>query len=173
MQISELDKENWFAIRVTYGRELKVKEYLDNKNIKCFLPLKCIAKNKYVPAINNLLFVQSTRAQLDIIKQENETTQTMRYIIDSVTKKPAIVPNYQMENFIAVAGTLDEKLIYLTPDEILYKKGEKYKIKGGIFDGVIGELIRIKGDRRVVVKVDGFVAIATAYVHMAQLEKIT
>ena len=35
-----LSQKKWYAIRVTYNRELKVKDDLDKKTIKSFLPMK-------------------------------------------------------------------------------------------------------------------------------------
>ena len=43
---------------------------------------------------------------------------------------------------------------------------------GGIFEGAEGTLLRIKGDRRVVVSIPGVIAVATANIHASLLEKI-
>ena len=51
-------------------------------------------------------------------------------------------------------------------------KGDKVKITGGVFEGAEGYFMRIKGDRRVVVCINGIVAVATAFVHPSLVEKI-
>jgi transcription antitermination factor NusG len=89
------------------------------------------------------------------------------------TRKPITVPTREMENFIKIAGTYDEKLIYLNPNPGDFTKGERVRIIGGMFAGAEGVFVRIKGDRRVVVNIEGLVAVATTYVHPSMIEKIT
>ena len=42
----------------------------------------------------------------------------------------------------------------------------------GVFEGAEGVLVRVKGDRRVVVAIEGLVAVATTFIHPSMLEKI-
>jgi len=77
-----------------------------------------------------------------------------------------------MENFIKVAGTHDEELIYLNPNPGDFSQGERVRIIGGMFAGAEGVFVRVKGDRRVVVNVPGVVAVATTFVHLSMIEKI-
>ena len=72
-----------------------------------------------------------------------------------------------------VAGTYDEKLIYLNPDPGDFSKGDRVRIIGGPFAGAEGIFVRIKGDRRVLINILGLVAVATTHVHPSMLEKIT
>ena len=61
----------WFPMRVTYQRELLVKQHLDQLEIENFLPMQVDWANqekKLVPAIHNLIFVRSTRQQLTELK---------------------------------------------------------------------------------------------------------
>ena len=48
------------------------------------------------------------------------------------------------------------------------------RITGGVFEGVEGQLMRVKNSRgkRVVVKIDGITAVATASIPSALVEKI-
>lgn len=43
---------------------------------------------------------------------------------------PTIVPDKQMMDFIAVAGTLNEHIMYVDPLEIHLKKGERVRVNG-------------------------------------------
>ena len=101
------------------------------------------------------------------------TDLPIRYIMNRETHKPIIVPSREMENFIKVAGTYNEKLIYLNPDPGDFAKGERVRIIGGAFAGAEGVFVRVKGDRRVIVNVEGLVAVATTFVHPSMIEKIT
>ena len=70
---------NWFAIRVSYSRELALKAILDAEKIENFIPMRyeyVIKSGKRVrrllPAIHNLVFVHSTRKRIDALKDELE-----------------------------------------------------------------------------------------------------
>ena len=106
------------------------------------------------------------------IKQQMEYKFPMRYIMDRETQSPIIVPDSQMADFIAVTATMDEQLVFLDPVEVQLKKGDRVRITGGILKGVEGNLIRIKGDRRVVVSIQGIMAVGSAFIHPSLIEKI-
>lgn len=165
-------REYWFPIRVTYGRVLLLKKHLDAKDIKNFVPLirkvKLVDDKpviKFVPAINNYIFIFTTSARVQELKVEMEETIPIRFLYNPITKKPQIIRKKEMEDFILVAGSLDEQLVYLKPGEVNLSKGDKVKIIAGPFKGVEGTFIRIKGDRRVVVAIEGLMAVATTFIH--------
>lgn len=167
-----IDEIHWYALRITYSRELALKELLDKKNVESFLPLhyEYVVKNerrirKLVPAVHNLIFVRSTRRQIDEIKEENAASLPIRYIMNRETNSPIVVPDCQMKDFIAVAGTDDQQVVYLPPVDLSMTKGERVHITGGVFEGVEGYFIRVRGDRRVVVSIPGVMAVATAFIH--------
>jgi len=164
-------------MRVTYGRELKLKEYLDSIGVNSYVPmhyinnLKSENKRKLVPIIRNLIFVQSTRSTLDEIKANNTIPPT-RYVIDRAKQEPMVVPNQAMNDFIKVTNASDDNIIYLTDIDPMLGKGDKVRVTDGIFKGVEGEILRLKRDRRVVVSIKGIIAVATTYIHQSKLEKI-
>ena len=168
----------WYAIRVTYNRELKVKEDLDSRGITNFVPMQYrreerngVMVKRLVPSVHNLIFIHITPS--DMKEYKMTTDLPIRYIMNRETHKPIIVPSREMENFIKVAGTYNEKLIYLNPDPGDFAKGERVRIIGGAFAGAEGVFVRVKGDRRVIVNVEGLVAVATTFVHPSMIEKIT
>lgn len=169
----------WYAIRVTYSRELKLKEYLDSQQIENFVPMHYDVvekenklKRKLVPVIHNLIFIHSTKAIIDSVKQINEGRFPMRYIIDHASNSPVVVPEKEMKHFMTVVSSYHDDLIFLDSGELTMKKGDKVRITTGIWAGVEGVFIRVKGDRRVVVSLRGIMAVATAFVHPSCLEKI-
>ena len=171
------EKKVWYAIRVTYNRELKVKDDLDTRGVVNFVPMQYRREERHgvmvkrlVPSVHNLIFVNMTPSEMTEYKKT--TSLPIRYIMNRETHKPIIVPNREMENFIKVAGTYDEQLIYLNPDPGDFIKGERVRIIGGDFAGAEGVFVRIKGDRRVVINVEGLVAVATTFVHPSMIEKI-
>jgi len=177
-QEKKAEQEVWYAIRVTYNRELKVKEDLDARGIVNFVPMqyrreerKGVMVKRLVPSVHNLIFIYIKPSAMREYKQS--TALPIRYIMNRETHRPITVPTREMENFIKVAGTYEEKLIYLNSDPGIFAKGERVRIIGGTFAGAEGVFIRIKGDRRVVVNVEGLVAVATTFVHPSMIEKIT
>ena len=130
---------NWYALRITYGRE----------------------------------FVRSSRSCIDAIKESRSATLPIRYIMDREYHRPIIVPDSQMRNFMAVSANYDESLLYFEPSELNIRKGTRVRITGGLFEGVEGEFVRVRNDRRVVVTIEGVMAVATTFVHPSLVEPVT
>ncbi|MEG0559395.1 MAG: UpxY family transcription antiterminator [Muribaculaceae bacterium] len=170
--------KNWYAIRVTYNRELLVKEELEGLKMEYFLPMQYCEVMRderrikvLKPSIHNLIFIRATKDE--IIGYKENTLLPIRYIMNRENHRPIVVPDTQMKSFIAVAGTFDEQVIYLDANLATMKRGEKVRIMGGIFAGAEGEFVRIKGDRRVVVMIPGIAAVATAFIHPSLIEKLS
>lgn len=169
----------WHAMRVTYGREVKLQEYLNELEVKSFIPMqyKAVIKKKQktrklVPAVHNLIFIYSSRSYIDTLKQKVDSVTPMRYMMDKATKSVIVISEQEMNNFIAVAGTLDEQLIYLKDVNAGIQKGDRVQVIGGSFIGIEGEVLRIRRNRRVVVTIKGVVAVATTLIDSVFLKKI-
>ncbi len=176
--LSEISPE-WFAMRVTYGRELKLKDYLDTNHIQCFIPMRHEEKIKagrrqkiVVPAIRNLIFIHATRPEINTLKKGLEGRLPLRYIMDRSKHVPIVIREKEMQHFIAVSGTMNEQLIYLDYVAPQLKTGKRVRVLDGIFKGVEGTIVRIKRDRRVMVNLDGNWAIATAHIHPSLLAEL-
>ncbi len=172
------ERKEWFAIRVTYNREMKVKADLDSKGIVNFVPMlyRAMEKDgrlvkKLEPSVHNLIFIYLEPSAMAQYKQS--TSLPIRYIMNREKRVPVTVPKAQMDNFIAVAGTYDEQLIFLNPEPGDFARGDRVKILGGPFEGAEGVLVRVKGDRRVVVSIEGVVAVATTFIHPSLIQKIS
>lgn len=172
----------WFVLRVTYQREMMAKEVLDSLNIANFLPTEKVRRRtpqgKYVtvvqPAIHNYLFVHTTKDVVDDLKQFR--LPYLRYVMttDSGVRNILTVPDYQMENFIAIAGNEDEQAEFLNIEDLRFSQGDKVRILGGPFAGVEGIYMRTSNTRskRVVVQVAGMFAVATTTLPLSMVEKI-
>ena len=69
-----------------------------------------------------------------------------------------------MQNFIALVGAVEEPVIYFSNKDVNLSKGTRVRIDGGVFVGVEGIFMRIKGDRRVVVSLPNLFSVATAFI---------
>ena len=173
----EPEAKVWYAIRVTFNREMKVKDDLDLRGIESFVPMRYVMSTrrgrrvkKLVPSIHNLIFFHIEPSLMK--KYKAETKLPIRYIMNPATKSPVIVPEREMNNFIAVAGTYEDQLEYITPKPGQFSRGDRVRILGGPFEGAEGVLKRVKGDSRVVVSVTGLVAVVTTSIHPSLLEKL-
>ena len=158
----------WFAMSAPYRRELKARDFLAEKGIECFVPMKkaVVEKNgskkrQTVPAIHNLIFVHTTKERMQSIKQCCEYLQYMTRPIDG-KNTPITIPQKEMQQFIAVTQARIDEITYLQPQELNLEKGTKVRIHGGPFDGTEGVFIKIKGkrNRRLVVLIEGLAAVA-------------
>ena len=160
----------WFPMRVTYNRELKVKEHLDTIDVESFIPLRYEfvgkgndKKRKLVPAIHNLIFIRSTKQQLTYLKQSVKELEPLRFIVRTTldgNSEILHIPDRQMENFLRVASLQDDSVMFLQPGDYINKVGRRVLITEGVFAGVEGEIKRIKKDRCVVVTIKGIAAVA-------------
>ena len=178
------EKEEWFPMRVTYGRELKMKECLDHMKVKNFLPMQYHAKETpegcqmaLVPAVSNLIFVCSTQEQLTMLKTTRKELEPLRYMMrpvegNSTAKEIIRVPNRQMQNFLRVATVDDDRVMFLKYKSYLKKAGQQVLITNGYFAGVKGVIKRIKNNRRVVVQIDGVAAVAIAHMPKEHLRPV-
>lgn len=170
-------KKHWYAMRVTYSREVQMKDQLEQRGIECFIPMRYhtkVVRGRKVkllkPVIHNLLFAHATPTEIQEVKKYYEYLQ---YIVDRERQK-IIVPDAQMQTFIAVTGTYDDQLIWINPEDLNLKKGTRVRITGGDFEGQEGTFIKIKGarDKRVVIAIQGVIAVAMATLHPSLIEII-
>lgn len=172
----------WHVMRVSYQRELSVQDALERMQVPTFVPMQQVRRRNpqgrmvrvEQVAMHNYLFVRASREQLDEIKHFR--LPILRYVmhVQDDERKPMVVPDEAMAHFMAVARHVEEPIRYLDIADRQLLKGDRVRILEGPFKGVEGELIRLKYGRagRVVVKLEGLVAIATAEITTSQIEKL-
>ena len=175
-----MDKETevWFAMRATYRRELEAMHLLEKANIGCFISMQykiSICRGRkvraLVPVIRNLVFVHARPSEVQRFKSQ---ITYLQYITDTRSGQKIIIPDHDMQRFIAVAGTYNDHLLYFQPEELNLSKGTKVRITGGDFEGQEGVFLKVKGarDRRVVIAIQGIIAVAMATIHPDLIEVI-
>lgn len=174
------DSETWFAMSAPFRKELAAKSQLERRFIESFVPMHYAIRTRggrksreEVPAINNLIFVRSTKERLQDAKNEIGFLQYLTRR-ENGRNVPIIVPDDQMQRFMAVARMRNEKVVYLRPEEVNLERGTNVRILGGPFDGVEGIFVKVQGrrNRRVVVMVEGIAAVATAEIEPDLIEVI-
>lgn len=175
---AEKESEIWYAMRATYRRELDAMRLLEKEQLACFIPMQykiSIKKGKkvraLVPVIHNLIFVHACPSELKRVKSQ---VTYLQYITDTRSGQKIIVPDSQMQRFIAVAGTYNDHLLYFQPEELNLSKGTRVRVMGGEFEGREGIFLKVKGarDRRVVIEIQGVIAVAMTTIHPDLIEVI-
>lgn len=183
--VGQANLKQWFPMRVTYHREMKIKALLDAIGIESFLPMHWIVKvlktgkKKRVleSTIPNLIFVRATQQFLTELKTTHEEFAPMRYMTkrslpDSRKSEIIIVPDKQMANFMKVASVQDDSVMALDNMDFNNSVGKRVRVIDGTFKGVEGIVKRIKNNKRVVVCLEGVAAMAITFVPPSQLEFI-
>ena len=160
----------WFSMGCTSPqKELRIRDDARKYGLEAFVPLTYEVKTRrgqkhrvLVPALSRLLFVKGT---LDEVKDYIAQSHYVVYIQKSTfsnKEEYLTVPTRAMENFIATTENHEEHVTYFRPEEISLQEGDKIRIKGGLYDGREGVIMRIKGKRNkhLVVQIPGFLAAA-------------
>ena len=166
---SETASEHWYALKVFYNKVFEIEAYLKDKAFESYIPLKTVEmmwrgekKICRKPAVSSLMFVRATEhAAIGLQRQLNN-----RIIVycDRDTKRPAAIPEREMNIFRLVTSSGDRELEYFGGEDTVYHTGDRVRVTEGIFKGAEGYIRRIKGNRRLVVSIEGIVAVATSYI---------
>jgi transcription antitermination factor NusG len=154
---------HWYAARVKYQTEKKIKTYLEEKGILHYIPLQ-----EEKPAIPGLVFICTDYEQA--LSLPAESGFSISYLYDSDTKKLQIIPDKQMQDFMFLHHFSENTFKLEDPGNLT--GGDKVRVIKGDFTGIEGELYRIRGHRRVVVRLEGLMSLATTYIPKECLVKI-
>lgn len=164
------EEKIWFSIGCTsLQKELKVRDDARQYGLEAFVPLTYEVKSYrgqkhriLVPAISRLLFVKGTLDEVKDYIQHAHYVVFIRKSTFSNKEDYLTVPTKAMEDFIAVTENHEEHVTYFRPEEISLQAGDKIRIKGGLYDGREGVIMRIKGkrNRHLVVQIPGILVAA-------------
>lgn len=87
-------------------------------------------------------------------------------------KKWATIPDKQMESFRLLTENGGDGLTFYTANLVKLAQGDKVRVIDGPLKGAEGYIKRIKKDRRLLVCVEGVIAVASSYIPDRMLEKI-
>jgi len=162
--------QQWFCIGCTSPqKELKIRDDVRRFGLEAFVPLKYDIKKvrqqeqrKLVPAISGLMFAKGT---VDEVKDYVSNSHFSVYIRKSTFSNKEdylTVPTKAMDDFIAVTVEHETHITYFKPEEIKLQAGDQIRVKGGIYDGKEGIIMRIKGKRNkhLVVQIPGLLVAA-------------
>lgn len=164
----------WFAAYTRNNFARRIQGRLNEAGVECYLPMR-LQERVYngrkrrveVPLIPNVIFIHiEAEACYDIV---NELSIPIRYVLDQAERRPAPISNKQMSDFRFLVEMPDD---CLTLVNIPLAAGDRVRVIAGPMQGIEGELIRIKGHRRVVVRLNDTISVASTYIPATMLEKI-
>lgn len=167
-------KINWYVAYTRVNQELLIKKKLDELGIENFLPLEeqvrdtpLGRKTIRVLLIHGMIFIRTDKTtSFSLI---NEHSLNIVYLKDIEGRHSLIVPDNQMENFMFLLDFSPDGIEILNKD---LKRGDRVRVIKGPLQGLKGELVRLRGHKRVVIRLDGVASIATSYIPGSFLERI-
>lgn len=171
---------HWYAFKVFYNKVFEIDELLTKARIETYIPCETVfierngvKKSVRKPLISSLLFFRSTEQQA-LQQQINLTDRVILYTkIVGWKKLPIAIPDREMNIFMLVTSSGEKGLEYLGDTPMDYRIGQHVRVTEGPFKGAEGYIHRIKGNRRLIVAIEGICAVATAYVPQCFLLKLT
>ena len=174
----------WFVLRVSYGRIVKAKAFVEAKGLECYVPMrykeiKKQGKKRIItePLLPSFLFVHATAEQVKTLLNEitvsfDESRNLLSYYFDHTVhlqenperNPPLIIPDEAMDNFIRLTSIKNPHIIPVTTEIIQYKLGDMVIVTEGEFKDIHGRVARIAGQQRVVVELFEECFVATAYI---------
>lgn len=176
--------KQWFVLRVSYGRIIKAKTFVEAKGLECYVPMRYKEVRKQgkkriitEPLLPSFLFVHATAEQVETLLYEikvstNESRNLLSYYFDHTFQRqdnpdrnpPLTIRDEAMNNFIKLTSLKNPHIIPITSNNIQFKLGDNVVVTEGEFKGIHGRVTRIAGQQRVVVELFDGCLVATAYV---------
>ena len=149
---------HWYALRVTYGREKKVYDYLVSKNVEAYYPtittVKLVdGKRRTIEEsrLPNIFFARGTEDEIKSFVYDNVNLPHLRFYYRHlhegarITRRPLIVPDYQIENLKIICASESENIIIVPSGVDKFKTGQTVRVIEGAFAGLIGKVARYQG----------------------------
>ena len=183
------ENKQWFVLRVSYGRVLKAKEFVEAKGLECYVTMRYKevrkqGKKRIItdPLLSSFLFVHATYSQVEALCRNNNASvgralfsfyyDHTSYREDAPDKNPPLtISDSAMDNFIRLTSIKNPHIIPVTSENIMYKLGDEVVVTEGEFIGIHGRVARIAGQQRVVVELFEGCLVATAYVPKEAMRK--
>jgi len=154
----------WYVAKVNYRTEKNIKQFLEQAGIEHHVPMQDGKQSIY-----GLIFIRTDYDRA--LSLPAESGIGISYLHDSTNHGLQVIPDREMQRFLFLQRFAD-KYFYLPNPENL-QGGEKVRVIGGEFAGIEGELYRLKGHKRVVVRLGNLLSVAMSeYIAKEHLERI-
>lgn len=153
------DDLKWFAARAIRERGYVLK-YLELQGLE-------ISRINDLPT---LIFIHCSQRRIESIRWE--LYDKVLFYRDPLRRYVEPVPECTMRSFLILAPFHDKPVIYLPVDDVSLFEGPKVRVTSGMFTGCEGTLRRIKGEKRLIIRLSDHAAVATPHIPKGMLEEI-
>ena len=152
----------WYAVYTTSRAEKKVKQRLDESGIENYLPLRTEIRIS-LPLIPGYIFVRI--AVEDMLKILN-----IPGVVTFLREKsvPAAIPDDQIHRLRMMVEHAFDEVEFLTSH---VNVGDKVRVKQGNLEGLIGELVEVRGKYKIAIRLQYF-GCALTTVPVSWVEKL-
>ena len=167
----------WFAMKVFQNKVFEIESYLQAKDIETYFPVRYEdrtiggeTKTVRKPIITSLIFFRTFSENVLALEQELKSKVALyRY---RKSRQVAVIPDREMDVFRMVTSVSNNNWDYVDAAAMTFRPEDRVRVIDGEFKGAEGYIKRIKGNRRLVVAIEGVVAVATAYIPSCYLERV-
>lgn len=173
METNQIDTtKQWFAMRDLKRSNALLPAYkqLAEAGMEVFTPtVVCIFTRggkrvrAEVPVMHDLLFVHESRKNLDPIVAKTPTLQ-YRFKKGGKPGEPTIVPEEDMNRFIAAVRSTDTPKFYSAEEISSLMCGRTIRMIGGVLNGYEGKLQTVRGSKtkRLIITLSSLMAVSLA-----------
>lgn len=165
----------WFVLYKSRSQKGQLVEKLQQAGITYFQPIhtteilvgdKMVVQQKEV--FKNLIFLKTDQ---DIHQLVRDIEGLRGVYMDAATGRPAVICDAEMERFKRVLQMQAYNIEFMNHPIQFFHKYDKVRVRAGEFAGMEGWVVRVRGDRKLVINIDSL-AIAVSGIHHSLLEKI-
>jgi len=197
----ETEKLNWYALKVFYNKVFEMEALLGDMGLETYIPVRKVQlkgeehlrvarrlatpddrrrDNQYIQAgpviykretvVSSLLFVRAPESR---IKEIPEILGGGGFVYRTADReREAVIPDRQMAMFRMVCSSGADGLEFFSDEDMTrYRQGDRVRVTEGPLKGAEGYVKRIRKDRRLLVAIEGFVAVATSFIPPQFLSK--
>lgn len=168
---------HYYALKVFLNKVFELESFLNERMMLTYIPTTTetiIKAGKKVqvrkPKVSSLLFLQCEEETAKNLQKELYGRAMFYTHVNSY--QPYAIPDAEMEMFIKISSMDDQQMEFMDANTVKYKTGQRVRVIDGPFKGAEGYIKRIKGNRRLIIAIEGVVAVATSYIPQAFLEPI-
>ena len=144
----------WLAVQTFYCKELAVRDYLADRGLTCFVPMRYAEvfqgydkkpHRELVPVVHNYLFVQKPEDPASVKTLLVDCPYASRLLLNKSTRQPSEISAREMFEFRALCDPdFNQQAVFQVDDEEA-ELGREVEIVHGQFAGIRGRLFRKKG----------------------------
>ena len=154
----------WYAAKMKHRAEQTIKQFLEQEGIEYYVPMQ-----NEKTALPGMIFIHTDYDRALSLRAESD--YAISYLHDTINHGIQEIPDSEMQRFLFLQRFAD-KYYYLPNPENL-QGGEKVRVIGGEYVGIEGELYRLKGHKRVVVRLGNLLSVAMSeYIAKENLEVV-